>query len=51
MFSPLLALPGHMIICRCWIEWRTDGSNEDWGWKFTATAEIKKVGPVSSFHG
>eukprot|EP00752_Nemacystus_decipiens_P002251 g2132.t2 len=28
---------------RCWIEWRTDGSNEDWGWKFTATAEIKKV--------
>ncbi|CAM9143892.1 unnamed protein product [Scytosiphon promiscuus] len=28
---------------RCWVEWRTDGSNEDWGWKFTATADIKKV--------
>lgn len=28
---------------KCWVEWRTDGSNEDWGWKFTATAEIKKL--------
>lgn len=24
-----------------YIEWHSDGSNEDWGWKFTATAEFK----------
>jgi hypothetical protein len=23
------------------IEWHSDGSNEDWGWKLTATAEFK----------
>lgn len=24
------------------VEWHTDGSNEDWGWKFTATIETRR---------
>lgn len=31
---------------RAFVEWITDQSNEDWGWKFTATAEVGKVSRV-----
>jgi hypothetical protein len=24
-----------------YVRWQTDGSNEDWGWRFTATAQFK----------
>ena len=33
-----------------WIEFHTDGSNEDWGWRFTATAEFKKSVSSAQVH-
>jgi hypothetical protein len=32
------------------VEFHSDGSNEDWGWKLTATAEFKKAEVSGSLH-
>lgn len=40
----IFCVPCVPAACRAWVEWRTDATNEDWGWKFTAVAEVKKVG-------
>lgn len=36
---PPLVIEGDSAV----IQWMSDGSNEDWGWRFTATAEFKKT--------
>lgn len=32
---------------RAFVQWKTDQSNEDWGWKFTAVADVGKVKVLS----
>ncbi|CAM9208353.1 unnamed protein product [Choristocarpus tenellus] len=32
---------------RAWVEWKTDRTNQYWGWRFTATGRVKNVRTMS----